>query len=182
MTYRYNDPLSGRWPSRDPIEEDGGMNLYGFVGNAAIGAVDKVGTISWLNKNSSPCLESRCYCPDGGELVGLTGFHRTDLDKEVLIDTLPATLDDLISLRSWNWGWYTEIYNIHLVVRVYELTVEWECTCRCRTCHMSENPNDHMVDMHFSNDTNTYFMKIVARTHRYGFGPRPAAPIEIPQG
>jgi RHS repeat-associated protein len=28
--YRYYDPLTGRWPSRDPIEEGGGMNLYGF--------------------------------------------------------------------------------------------------------------------------------------------------------
>ena len=31
--YRYYDPLTGRWPSRDPIEERGGVNLYGFVGN-----------------------------------------------------------------------------------------------------------------------------------------------------
>ena len=30
--YRYYDPLTGRWPSRDPIEEEGGVNLYGFVG------------------------------------------------------------------------------------------------------------------------------------------------------
>ena len=32
-TYRYYDPLTGRWPSRDPIEEEGGINLYGFVYN-----------------------------------------------------------------------------------------------------------------------------------------------------
>jgi len=31
--YRYYDPATGRWPSRDPIEERGGVNLYGFVGN-----------------------------------------------------------------------------------------------------------------------------------------------------
>ena len=32
--YRYYDPLTGRWPSRDPIGEKGGVNLYGFVGNS----------------------------------------------------------------------------------------------------------------------------------------------------
>ena len=32
-TYRYYDPLTGRWPSRDPIGEDGGENLYGFCYN-----------------------------------------------------------------------------------------------------------------------------------------------------
>ena len=30
---RYYDPLTGRWLSRDPIGEAGGVNLYGFVGN-----------------------------------------------------------------------------------------------------------------------------------------------------
>ena len=41
--YRYYDPLTGRWPSRDPIEEEGGVNLYGFVGNDGISGVDILG-------------------------------------------------------------------------------------------------------------------------------------------
>jgi hypothetical protein len=41
--YRYYDPVTGRWPSRDPIEEEGGVNLYGFVGNDGIGKVDVLG-------------------------------------------------------------------------------------------------------------------------------------------
>lgn len=31
--YRYYNSETGRWPNRDPIEEEGGLNLYGFVGN-----------------------------------------------------------------------------------------------------------------------------------------------------
>ena len=31
------------WPARDPIEEEGGMNLYGFVGNDGVGKVDILG-------------------------------------------------------------------------------------------------------------------------------------------
>jgi RHS repeat-associated protein len=42
--YRYYDPLTGRWPSRDPIEERGGLNLYGFVGNDGIDSIDILGT------------------------------------------------------------------------------------------------------------------------------------------
>ena len=41
--YRYYDPVTGRWPSRDPIGERGGVNLYGFVGNTAVGAIDVLG-------------------------------------------------------------------------------------------------------------------------------------------
>ena len=38
--YRYYDPKNGRWPSRDPIEEEGGVNLYGFVGNDGVNRWD----------------------------------------------------------------------------------------------------------------------------------------------
>ena len=41
--YRYYDPLTGRWPSRDPIGEEGGVNLYGFVGNDGINLADVLG-------------------------------------------------------------------------------------------------------------------------------------------
>ena len=41
--YRYYDPLTGRWPSRDPIDEKGGMNLYGFVRNDGVDRVDYLG-------------------------------------------------------------------------------------------------------------------------------------------
>jgi len=43
--YRYYDPLTGRWPSRDPIEEEGGINLYGFVGNDGMNYTDYRGLI-----------------------------------------------------------------------------------------------------------------------------------------
>jgi RHS repeat-associated protein len=41
--YRWYDAETGRWPSRDPIEESGGVNLYGFVGNDGVGEYDVAG-------------------------------------------------------------------------------------------------------------------------------------------
>jgi uncharacterized protein RhaS with RHS repeats len=41
--YRYYDPLTGRWPARDPIEEEGGVNLYGIVDNNCINYLDYLG-------------------------------------------------------------------------------------------------------------------------------------------
>jgi hypothetical protein len=43
--YRWYDPLTGRWPSRDPIGEDGGVNLYDFVRNRSISIVDFLGLV-----------------------------------------------------------------------------------------------------------------------------------------
>ena len=41
--YRYYFPEWGRWLNRDPIEEEGGMNLYGFCGNDGVNSVDYLG-------------------------------------------------------------------------------------------------------------------------------------------
>ena len=41
--FRYYDPSTGRWLSRDPSEEQGGINLYAFVANDALGSVDALG-------------------------------------------------------------------------------------------------------------------------------------------
>jgi RHS repeat-associated protein len=41
--YRYYDPETGRWPSRDPIGEMGGVNLYGFCYNDSFGWYDYLG-------------------------------------------------------------------------------------------------------------------------------------------
>jgi len=41
--YRFYDPNLQRWPNRDPIEESGGINLYGFVENSPLNGVDLLG-------------------------------------------------------------------------------------------------------------------------------------------
>jgi len=44
--YRYYSPEISRWLSRDPIGEQGGWNLYGFVGNDSANEVDILGLIT----------------------------------------------------------------------------------------------------------------------------------------
>ena len=44
--YRFYDPETGRWPSRDPIAERGGLNLYGFVANDGVNRWDYLGMAS----------------------------------------------------------------------------------------------------------------------------------------
>jgi len=42
-TYRAYDPKIGRWLSRDPIRELGGVNLYGYVLNDPVNLIDPLG-------------------------------------------------------------------------------------------------------------------------------------------
>jgi RHS repeat-associated protein len=46
--YRYYAPGLGRWTSRDPIEEEGGLNLNAFCSNNSIGFVDVLGNDYWI--------------------------------------------------------------------------------------------------------------------------------------
>jgi len=45
--YRYYNPSTGRWLSRDPVEEKGGRNLYGFTCNNPINGIDKLGQMTF---------------------------------------------------------------------------------------------------------------------------------------
>jgi len=56
--YRYLNPELGRWINRDPIEERGGLNVYGFVGNSLIHTVD------YLGKEGMPAWHIPSYVPD----------------------------------------------------------------------------------------------------------------------
>jgi RHS repeat-associated protein len=44
---RYYSPEISRWLNRDPIDEDGGLNVYGFVANSPIHLVDVLGRVWW---------------------------------------------------------------------------------------------------------------------------------------
>jgi RHS repeat-associated protein len=46
--YRVYDPVAGRWLSRDPIEEDGGLNMHNFARNSAINIIDILGLYEWI--------------------------------------------------------------------------------------------------------------------------------------
>jgi RHS repeat-associated protein len=44
--YRYYNASTGRWLSRDPLEEQGGLNLYGILGNNLVNLWDLLGLTS----------------------------------------------------------------------------------------------------------------------------------------
>jgi len=68
--FRYYDPETGRWPNRDPIGEQGGINLYHFNWNDPIDWIDPLG----LN----PC------CPGGNPIdCGQLSSAISSLSQEV---------------------------------------------------------------------------------------------------
>jgi len=56
---RYYSPKHGRFINRDPIEENGGINLYNFVGNSPANGWDMLGMSNW--QNSSEVVQNLIY-------------------------------------------------------------------------------------------------------------------------
>lgn len=57
--YRYYNPSTGRWLSRDPIEEQGGVNLYTLNVNSCISFVDYVGLTYKVHKIQGDNIDAR---------------------------------------------------------------------------------------------------------------------------
>jgi len=86
--YRSYDPVTGRWSSRDPIGERGGVNLSAFVSNHPIGSIDLFGKAlltpgSVSRLTSKEGLQYSCYCGwlDGthfnfGKEIGTSAKHQ----------------------------------------------------------------------------------------------------------
>ena len=66
--YRYYNSQTGRWISRDPVAEEGGLNLYGLVGNDVINAVDYLGLWKrpkdWSGRRGKYSGTAIAECPD----------------------------------------------------------------------------------------------------------------------
>ena len=60
--YRHLNPTDGRWINRDPIQEQGGQHLYGFLGNNSLINIEITGKIFFGKDvviNATPDLKSK---------------------------------------------------------------------------------------------------------------------------
>jgi RHS repeat-associated protein len=81
-TYRYYDPVTGRWPSRDLIEEEGGINLYTFVRNGGVNEFDFLGLTGSHSSETEPeaCCDENTIAEGEEELN--TRYRRIESDYE----------------------------------------------------------------------------------------------------
>jgi len=76
--YRFYDPITGRWPNRDPIGERGGINLYGFLENSPLVRIDVLGLSEEGFAGTYPCacdrrevnLKGKEYALEAGRMSG----------------------------------------------------------------------------------------------------------------
>ena len=142
--FRYYDPETGRWPSRDPIEEQGGLNLYGFVGNDPVNEADLLGLdfiafayraiiipdIGFVRHSLIVHWESDCEIPDDKEFENGTfqndwAFANvSEIDSVELIGVFPTNALWQADRRARHQGdgrtstaerWITEPYGVSII-------------------------------------------------------------------
>jgi RHS repeat-associated protein len=112
--YRHYSPELGRWLSRDPIAERGGINLYGMVGNDAVNLVDP-----WGLEKKEPCCNREKRDEGEDSLKSQAGpLGESSRENEY-------SCDDTAN----------EIFN---QLKIPEC---WRCRVECRTLRGMNNPN-----------------------------------------
>jgi RHS repeat-associated protein len=101
--YRFYDPMTGRWPSRDPIGESGGDNVYGLVKNNPLSFCDILGLEEW--KKRPPLFKCsakggsksfRVYELGGVETPDLKSHPRTDIEGSKVVSMDATSIGDMI--------------------------------------------------------------------------------------
>ena len=169
--FRYYDPVTGRWPSRDPIEEWGGLNLYDFISNDSLNWIDILGERRNGNSNTNRPTPKR---PEPGSSGGRNGTSNCSNEGAVEIK-VTGELDRVTNCTSPNSK--TETYSrslsgqvtlgrVAIRVAVSRSTtlsvaacgataVKIETTCTCERRRRPRGP---------SSPTNTY-LRWVCRNH-----------------
>ena len=124
--YRYYSPELGRWINRDPIEEQGGVNLYVMIRNNCMTTFDVNGLWEEINDSDNSIPERRIYRKSSSkdtkkDLADKIGLEVSEFDKWAII--LKGKVDDpcevsvpnviyvvdLTSIPTWNsWQWGEE--------------------------------------------------------------------------
>lgn len=88
----------GRWNSRDPIEEQGGVNLYGMIANDPVDSFDPFGL--WKQKTRGQALSE--FEAEAGDtirgLAGIRALRANQYGKWLTLGTgsMPKTADDVV--------------------------------------------------------------------------------------
>ncbi len=99
--FRYYDPELGRWPSRDPIGEQGGLNLYAFVGNDGVNQWDYLGMTYRITLNF--IIPATGKAADTGTIVAIKEYTKNLFGRFGIDSTLQTSVvDDIYHIDRYN--------------------------------------------------------------------------------
>ena len=99
--YRYYNPADGRWINRDPIAEEGGWNLYGFVKNSPYIFNDLNGNDRYISQILPDQLFDMTFTLHIGVAVDLWEKNKDGKWCKVGVKTFDCGLNSTDRLMGW---------------------------------------------------------------------------------
>ena len=139
--YRYYIPQLGRWLSRDPIEEKGGVYLYEFVRNDGINHGDRLG----LSADRSELLDETNFDLDCGNLkvkgdLFLEPYGQNDTTREarkIARAILEKRFKDagkfIDGISTGFYEWASLYSSAGSYIFTYQITVVLDFACGCNS-------------------------------------------------
>ena len=129
--FRFYSPGLGRWINRDPLEEEGGMNLYGFVFNDPVNQWDHYGlaSASWGPEGSGSAEECASLLRRIGNLEHKIQQRLGELQEnpQGLPERAPG---DVCKPSSSRWG-HRKLINVDKAQRdALKAEYAWKCSSK----------------------------------------------------
>lgn len=104
--FRYYDPVTGRWPSRDPIGEVGGLSIYAMVRNSPVNYLDVLGLSC---RNVDPCSQGEV---DRAVQDLLDLLNSSEPDEAAIREAAQDILDFAEQQQIIAEGWPGQTFNL----------------------------------------------------------------------
>ena len=133
--HRYYSPDRGRWLSRDPLAEHGGLNVYGFVGNDPSNQIDVRGLISFqelldfvgrLNDVRLRCRNNAAVLEQLDQMYSIVS-DRLGVDDHVsyALDRAQGLLSELQNVTVRPTSWNNPVPSFKSFIDIILLTAEF---------------------------------------------------------
>ncbi|MBQ3342228.1 MAG: hypothetical protein IJG84_10065, partial [Kiritimatiellae bacterium] len=121
--YRHYNPRDGRWMSRDPIGDDGGVHLYAFCENNPLSCVDSLG---YALANYIPVISTILSAIENsfGHIPGsLPSDYSFVSPKDCKCDIIAAENNCLAKVKTEAWKYLGDYATTALIARGLDLVI-----------------------------------------------------------
>jgi RHS repeat-associated protein len=98
-TFRYYDPVNGRFLNRDPTGYTGGINIYGYTGNNSVNSDDPYGLNGFGIQGGGAIEAGLGYLGIGGNFSGGIGYFWSKAGNSI------GSFLDAGAFAGWPGGW-----------------------------------------------------------------------------
>ena len=169
--YRHYSPSLGRFLSRDPIEEQGGLNLYAFVKNKVDGVFDWKGLFLWPWETHDLDIDDKWHTDISNYILKKDDLAIIPFDSVVFNISVKCKNEcylDERSVRRKTWNFSS--VEVDIIINIYLRSEQWYEAhgFKNKIAKIKSNEEEHLQDyISWSNGTGINLLKEKANPSKF---------------